>query len=77
MARPRQPSVATILRQLKCDPLREIAAAAMKLEEGSAERIAAMWELMPYVHAKATAPKEELPNGAKTVTVIEFGSSQT
>ena len=77
MARPRQPSVATILRQLKCDPLREIAAKAMTLEEGSDERIKAMWELMPYVHYKAVPPKEELPTGAKSVTVIEFGSSQT
>ncbi len=57
MARRRQPSAASILRALKIDPLREIAAAALKLEEGSPERIAAMWELVPWVYAK---PRPEI-----------------
>lgn len=75
MARPRQPSTYTILRQLKCDPLREIVEAAMKLEVGSDERIKRMWELMPYLYAKAVPPPPEIPADAKSVTVIEFGSA--
>jgi hypothetical protein len=58
MARRRDPTVKSILKALKIDPVREIAEKAMTLELGSDERIALMWELLPWIHYKPRPPAE-------------------
>lgn len=72
MARRRDPTVKSLLKALKIDPVREIAEHAMTLEKGSAERMEIMWQLLPWVHYKPTAPRE-IPADAKSVTIIEIG----
>lgn len=72
MARRRDPTVKSLLKALKIDPVREIAQHALTLEVGSKERLEVMWELLPWVHYKPTAPRD-LPPDAKSITIIEIG----
>jgi hypothetical protein len=78
MARRKDPTVKSLLRGLKIDPVREIAEKVLTLERGSDERIALMWELLPWCYYKPRPPAEVVATdpgnpGSTRVTVVIGG----